>query len=283
VKAVLPFMGGVAYTSALWVLLTQTDKLILTKILTLKEYGYFALAIAVANGVTILHNPIGNAILPRMTFLLSQGSETDMINLYHKATQFVVVIIFPVVGVIALFSYPLLYSWTGNAIAAHAAAPVLTWYALGNGILAVGAFQYYLQYVHGKMRLHVFNTTINAVFQIPVFVFATLKYGAVGAAEAWFALRLISFFIWPPIVHHAFAPGIHRRWVLQDIMPPFLAVTAVFVAARWFFNDALFESSRIQGFSMLFAVWLLAFSVCIFAAGEVRKTCVGFVQRYVAG
>ena len=41
--------------------------------------------------------------------------------------------------------------------------------------------------------------------------------GAYGAALAWFALRLVSFLIWPPIVHSRLAPGINGRW-LYDIL-----------------------------------------------------------------
>jgi hypothetical protein len=38
-----------------------------------------------------------------------------------------------------------------------------------------------------------------------------------GAAIAWFVLRVVSFAIWPTIVHQRLAPGIHGIW-LRDII-----------------------------------------------------------------
>jgi hypothetical protein len=48
-------------------------------------------------------------------------------------------------------------------------------------------------------------------------VFAVQTKGALGAAVAWFVLRLVSFAIWPQIVHHHLARDIHGIW-LHDIL-----------------------------------------------------------------
>lgn len=51
VKPLLGFALTIAFTSSIWVLLTQLDKFILSGILALSEYGYFTLAVLVAGGV----------------------------------------------------------------------------------------------------------------------------------------------------------------------------------------------------------------------------------------
>ena len=231
-KSVLPFAGGIGYTSALWILLTQVDKLILTRVLSLKEYGYFTLVAVVANGLLTLTAPMSQAILPRMTRLISEGKEAAMISLYRKGTLVLAAAMFPLTGTIALFSTELIYAWTGDRAAADWAGPVLTWFALGNGILIVAAFQYYLQYAHGKVGLHVINSTISAVVQIPILAYAAYQYGALGVAYAWFAIRLVGFLIFPAIVHHKLAPGLHKLWLLRDVLTP--ALTAcVLMAVVW--------------------------------------------------
>ncbi len=280
IRPVLPFISGIAFTSFLWVFLTQTDKLILTHLLPLKEYGYFALAVVAANGILLLSSPISNSILPRMTLLLSQGKEVEMITLYRKSTQFVAAIIIPVSGVMALYSNYVLYVWTGNKEVALSAAPILTWFTLGNGILTVGAFQYYLQYAHGKIGLHAINTTINALVQIPIFIYATLKYGALGAAFSWFIIRLLAFLVWPPIVHRVFAPGIHLQWLTKDIMPVFLTTSVLLIL----FN-MIISNSFMCAFSrpLVFIGLLTMSSVLIFAsalsAKEVRHSMFYFIRR----
>jgi len=52
---------------------------------------------------------------------------------------------------------------------------------------------------------------------IPVVVYATLEHGVYGAALAWFGLRMLTFLIWPSMVHKRFGACLHRPW-LQDLL-----------------------------------------------------------------
>ncbi|GAB1234026.1 lipopolysaccharide biosynthesis protein [Ferrigenium sp. UT5] len=232
-RELLPFAMGISYTSMLWVFMTQSDKLILSHVLTLAEYGYFAVVVLIANGVLQFSAPINQAILPRLTTLLSQGRESDMLTLYRKATQYMVVAVATVSGVLALFPQQVLFALTGNHEAAQWGAPVLTWFALGNGILVVVGMQYVLQYVHGKVRMHVINTTINAAVQVPVLAYVAFNYGAAEVALTWFAIRCITFFIWPAVVHHKFAPGLHWKWLGRDVLFPLVGVILGLSLTQW--------------------------------------------------
>ena len=88
---------------------------------------------------------------------------------------------------------------------------------VGSAIMAVTAFQFYLQYAYGQLRLHVWFSLISAALSIPVAVYAVLEHGVYGAALAWFGLRMITFLIWPSVVHKRFAADLHRPW-LQDLL-----------------------------------------------------------------
>lgn len=279
IKAVLPFATGIAYTSSLWVLLTQTDKLILSHVLTLIDYGYFALVMVVANGIITIADPIRQAVLPRLTLLHSQGNEPQMLALYHKTTQYVAVVTFSVAGVIAIFSEQFLYSWTGNDEAAKWGAPVLTWFALGNGILVIAAFQYYLQCVHGQMRMHVINTTINAAFQMPILVYAAFEYGAIGVAISWFFIRLLAFAVWTPIVHKKFAPGLHWNWISHDVFPPLIAVSIVMAVAHAFIVQYGVSATRVEMFSLLVFVGIVSLVASMMATSTVRTDCLNLLWK----
>ncbi len=277
-KPMLPFAGGIAYTAVLWVLLTQLDKLILSNILPLSDYGYFSLMAIVAAGIIQLSSPISQAILPRMTFLLSQGNEREMLELYRKSTQLMTVIMFPLAGMIALFSNELLYAWTGDKEAAEWAGPILYWFALGNGVLAVSAFQYYLQFAHGKLRLHIIYTSILVSVQIPIIIYTAFEYGALGVALTWFVLRLISFIIWTPVVHNVFAPGIHLRWLLKDVFPVLLSTAFLLV----FFSSMEIDferMSRKEILSTLFGIGSVILLVNIFVSTTSRELLSDFVKK----
>lgn len=226
VKNVAPFAISIAYTAGIWVLLTQTDKLILSGTLTLSEFGYFSLVALVAGGVTMISGPISQAIMPRLTLLFSQDKKNELLDLYSKASQFVTVISLSVALMVGLYAEPLIYAWAGNHEAAEWGAKILIWFALGNGLLSISAFQYYLQTAFGELKLHVIGSTVSAIIQVPLIYYAATNYGAIGAGIAWFSFRVIWFLIWFPIVHTKFVPGFHLNWLFKEILPIVLVTTA---------------------------------------------------------
>ncbi len=169
----LKFSLTIAFTSSVWVLVTQTDKLVLSKLLPLSDYGYFTLAVLAASGVMMISGPISGALMPRMARLQAEGNEAGLIALYRNATQMVAVIAIPACLVLAFFAEQVLWVWTGDAHAAAQAAPVLRLYALGNGFLAMAAFPYYLQFAKGDLKLHLIGNAIFILLLIPSLVRAT--------------------------------------------------------------------------------------------------------------
>lgn len=218
-KQMAPFALNIAFISAITVFIGQLDKLMLSHYLTLKEYGFFTLVIILSGAIVQFFQPIGQTILPRMISLLSNGQEKEMIALYHKATQIVAIVVLSVSGIVAVFAYELLYAWTGNIEASQWAAPILFWYALGNGAVALLSFQFYMQYVHGNLKYHVKGNIYFGFVQIIVVILAVHFYGALGAGIAWFGLQTFFLLWWPGFIHSKFAPGIHKDWIFKDILP----------------------------------------------------------------
>jgi len=217
VKPIIPFAASMSFTAVLWIVLTQIDKVLLSEQLPLDQYGYFSLVALITTGILMLTNPLVQTLLPRLTVLMAEGRRDDMHGLFLAANRFVCTFLFPLAAVIALHAQPLIYAWTGDQVAAQWSRSILCWYALGSAIMAVSAFQFYLQYAYGRMNLHVWYSVVSALITVPVVVLAIHYQGAYGAALAWFFLRIVSFAVWPMIVHNRLAPGIHGTW-LRDIL-----------------------------------------------------------------
>jgi O-antigen/teichoic acid export membrane protein len=217
VRPVLPFAASMSLTSVLWIILTQLDKVLLSSVLPLREYGYFSLVALISTGLMTLTNPLVQTLLPRMTMLTAEGRLADMEALYLNASRFVCSLLFPLAGVIAFHAGDLIFAWTGDRAAGDWSRQVLPWYVAGSALMAVSAFQFYLQYAHGQLRLHVWFSLVSTALSVPLVVFAALWHGVYGAALAWFFLRLVTFLFWPPVVHRRFAPGLHKPW-LADLL-----------------------------------------------------------------
>ena len=65
-RGVWRFAGGMLGITFLATLLTQVDKILLSKLLSLSEYGYYTLAVVVSSAVFILITPITQALYPRL-------------------------------------------------------------------------------------------------------------------------------------------------------------------------------------------------------------------------
>jgi O-antigen/teichoic acid export membrane protein len=217
-KPVLKFSLSIAFTSSVWVLVTQTDKLVLSKILPLAEYGYFTAAVLVASGILIVSGPVSGALLPRLARLEAEGRHAQMIDVYRQATQLVAIIAAVLALTLAFRAEPLLWAWTGDAVLAARAAPVLTLYALGNGVLAVSAFPYYLQYAKGNLRMHLIGNALFVVMLLPLMVWAASRFGSIGAGWVWLGTNLFFLVVWLPFVHRRFAPGLNRSWYVHDVL-----------------------------------------------------------------
>lgn len=222
IKPVLKFALSVALTSGVWVIITQLDKLVLSKLLPLGEYGIFTMMVMAASGIMILSGPISQAVLPRMTALKAQDEIDALQKVYSQVTQFISVIIAPASMILAFFAEPVIFLWTGDPAIAKGGAPILFWYALGNGLLALSAFPYYLQYAYGDLKLHVTGNVIFAITLIPSIILAATHYGALGAALIWFGQNLLYLLGWTWLVHRRFMPGKHLHWLCRDVLPMFV-------------------------------------------------------------
>ena len=236
-RGVLKFSLSIAFTGSIWVLVTQTDKLVLSKILPLADYAYFSLAVLVASGVLVVSGPISGALLPRITKMSAEGDVNGLILLYRQATQLMGIVAIPSALVLAFFAEQVLWAWTGDQEILSKGPPILALYALGNGILSLAAFPYYLQFAKGDLKLHLIGSSLFVVLLIPALLWATGEYGMAGAGYAWIATNALYFIFWVPIVHRHFVKGLHTQWLIKDVsmilIVSLVAASIAHVFVKW--------------------------------------------------
>lgn len=278
-KPVLKFSLVIAFTSSVWVFVTQIDKLVLSKLLTLSDYGYFTLAVLAASGVMLISGPVSNALMPQMTRLQAEGDERGLIKLYRNATQMVAVITIPLCIVVSVFAEQILWAWTGDMHASLQAAPVLRLYALGNGFLTIGAFPYYLQFAKGDLKLHLVGSMIFLCLLVPLLTWATWTYGAIGAGYAWLSANAIYFIAWIPLVHRRLVKGLHKQWLLFDVgqiaIPGILITGAISKATT-------LPDSRLEVVLYVGLICLVSISLLFAFTNNLRGKIISFIKYRIA-
>jgi O-antigen/teichoic acid export membrane protein len=276
-RGVLKFSLSVAFTGSVWVFVTQSDKLLLSKLLPLTDYAYFTLAVLAASGGMVVSVPVSSALLPRLTRLSAVGDEAGLVRVYRNASQLVSVIAIPVALILALFAEPLLWVWTGDVGIAHKAAPVLALYALGNGVLALSAFPYYLQFAKGDLRLHLIGSALFAGLLLPALVWATRVYGINGAGYVWLSANSAYFLLWIPRVHARFAKGLHAQWLVKDVG----LIVVVTVAAAFSLHELVpLPQERVR---LVAAIALAGLATLIIAAAGSSWVRLAVSDRFAHG
>lgn len=215
-QSALVASASIAFTSGMWVVIQNFDKLLLSRLLRLEDYAFFMIALAVANSINLLNAPILQLTQPKFTIYLESKSEEQFPRLYAQITQVVTALMVGVAGTLAVFSQEVLFVWTANEVIAKNAGPILYWYAIGAGIVGVSSVPFQVQFALGKMKLHVIGNIIFGLLLIPGIVITATHYGAVGVGAYWCFLSLFWLLIWIPFVHRRLLPSIGIRWYARN-------------------------------------------------------------------
>jgi O-antigen/teichoic acid export membrane protein len=225
----LRFTMGISFLSVAWIVMSQTDKLLLSRMLSLSDYGHFTLAALGSSAIMLASGPISTALLPRLSRLHAEHKAVARDALYRTATRLVAAVVFPIAMTMALFAYPILLAWTGDSVLARETQYVLSLYSIGNAFLVMAAFPYYLQYAHGSLKLHMYGSLLFLAFLIPALIWLTGTYGMTGAGVAWLTVNLVYLLAWVPVVHRRLLHKQHLDWIVRDVLMP--AVVSLLVLA----------------------------------------------------
>lgn len=264
----LHFSLSIAFTSTAWAIISHTDKLLLSKYLSLADYGYFTMATLGASAVLLITGPISSALVPRMTRLQAENKDSELIALYFRATQLGTAIATSACMTLVFFGYEVVFSWTGDANLSRHVAPILRIYAIGNLLVALATFPYDLQVVKGSLKKHVQGNFIFIFFWIPLVAWSTFNYHAMGAAYTWLFLNALYFATWVPITHDQFMKNLHRKWLMQNVVPIILAGTTIAFAIRLFVNA---PSNRDENLILILTAGLSITFFCLLSSAPGRK------------
>jgi O-antigen/teichoic acid export membrane protein len=262
------FALTMALVGACWVLVSQTDKVLLSGLMTLAEFGEFTLATTAAGAVLLATTPLSAVILSRMTALLAKNDYKAFQRMYSYSTQWLGLIAWPLAAMLSLHAERILFVWTGDSLLATSATPVLRLYAMGNGVLAVSAVAYVGQFARGELRLHVLGSAVFLLLLLPLILWSTSHFGAIGAGWVWLLLNLAYMLIWLVLTHRTHGPYPYSRWLCHDVLP--LGLLAFATAALG--GLLPWPEQRIWLMGQLALLGLLTQAVTVLGASWARET-----------
>lgn len=266
------FAAGMMATTFLAILLTQVDKVLLSKLVSLEAFGYYTLAGTVATTIGMLIAPVTQAFYPRFTELVAKGDSQALVHAYHRSAQLVTVLAAPVALMLVFFGENLLILWSGDAALAREVAPLLALLAAGTLLNGLMHIPYMLQLAHGWSSFAVRVNLMAVAVLVPAILWATPRYGGIGAAWVWVLLNTGYILIGIHFMYRRLLPNEKWNWYWGDVALPILAAT---VAA-----GGLSLLQPVQAGKLVEFGWLFAYGLCIFGAAitmtpQLRSLMVG--------
>jgi O-antigen/teichoic acid export membrane protein len=223
-KKLLYFSSGIGLTSMLWVVISNADKILISKLVDLSQYGDFIAATALANGILILNTPISNIVLPRLTILHEEKKDFLYREMYKFSTQLLSIFSLSASVFISIYAKEILIIWLNETVTDNMVG-ILRLYAVGNSITTLTAMAYYLQFSIGKLKYHIVGSIGFLVITTGLMYIFIKNFGIIGSGYAWVISNAIYFILWIPRVHKKYLNGIHLKWMYQDILKPLIFAT----------------------------------------------------------
>ncbi len=228
------FARSVAAIALVAIMFTQLDKVILSKMLSLREFGAYMLATALAGGLYVLIAPLFNVIYPRFSFLVASGNETGLRQLYRVGTRLFATVLFPLAFVMSAFARDLVRVWTGDEPLAESVGAVLPVLSVGTALHGVMYFPYALQLAYGLPRLALQISLLLLVGLVPLTIILASQFGAIGGAMAWLILHITYVLLGTWLTHRRLLTDIGAQWLLQDVARPLVVSALIVLTAHYF-------------------------------------------------
>lgn len=273
------FASGLAGIAVVSMLLTQTDKILLSTLLTLTEFGYYTFATTVAASLYALTGAVFAAYQPKLAQAVAQGvGGAGVATVYHQGCRVMAFAIIPAGAMLAVFSREIVWIWTRDQTMVAQSAQLISLLVAGNLLHGLMHMPYAAQLAVGWTRLAFIINVVAVLVLGPAIYLATSRWGAIGAAGVWLALNLGYVTIGVHCMHRKLLQGEKVRWYLSDVGMPAGAVLSVVLVARYALPDGL--PSPWQELSLA-AIGLAAAAAAFFATGAGRAQFRRFTAQLV--
>lgn len=237
IKKKIRFAGAVTAASGLSLVILQMDKIILSKVLTLENFGYYSLAaIAAATAFAPIVSSISNTVYPLLSQSVAVGKAENTVVIYHKSCQVMSVVVVPITVFLATFSQEILRFWMRNETVAAKTEKILSLMVISIGISCLKVIPYNVQLAYGWARLSFYSNLTGVIVLIPTIFFGAYRNGAIGAAIGLIIFRVLDILLTVGIMHRKVLKNEFIEWLSKDIGLPVI-VSIVFVISGKLFLD----------------------------------------------
>ncbi len=275
VRRIGRFAGGTTGIAIVSMVLTDLDKIVVSRRFSLEVFGYYTLAWRIALVLSLVSMSISRALFPALC-RLATSDHKRLADFYHRSCQLMSVLVMPAAVVVLLLGRQVVFAWTGNAVLAAKVYPIAALLTAGMALNCLATVPFALQLAYGWTALALFSNLASILISVPLLLVFTSRYGATGAAAVWLLVNFSYLFTQIPLTHRRLLRGEQRNWCLFDTGLPLLACAAV--------GSLVFALTPANGARLMDMLSIaIAFGVLTIAAAvatpEIRNRFVGHISQ----
>jgi len=278
-REVVRFAGGMVSITFLGLLLTQTDKILLSNLLSLSEFGYYTIATVLAGSLQLLVAPITQAWFPRLNQLRARNDNAGFIRTYHQGAQLVSAIMGSGGVIMIVFADLILNLWTRDPTITNNTATLARLLAMGYLLNCLTWIPYQAQLAHGMTSLAVRIGIAFVIVIVPAIIWAANNYGAVGAAVVWVILNAGYVLVSVHFIHREILPNEKMDWYKNDLAKPIVVALVATVSMSLMFPANHMKTVEQLVFVTMTSVFVFALSAL--AAPMIREAIKLQVSTYL--
>ncbi len=222
------YAAGMTATMAVVMLLTQLDKIVLSKVLSLEQFGFYSIASGIAITMAKPAPLVFSAVLPRFTQLVAVHDTAALGKTYLQSVRLTAWIVLPVAGMVIFFSGPLFDLYLNHNTHAGVIAALASVLIMGYSLHSLTYMPYALSLAYGWTRYGFNISLVACIFLLPIILFCALQFGAIGAAYGWLILNIGYLIFSIRYLHKHILPELYAEFYVANLIPGCLFILMIF-------------------------------------------------------
>ena len=205
----------------------QTDKILISKFISLREIGFYTLAVNITNVLSMISSPVSLAFYPKIVTLKTQGNDEEAAKCFHLMSQ--IINLTCSVGAFSLIFYGkyIIGFWTKNPELTENVLPYLRLLTIGMMFLINTSICILIPYISGKPIVSAKISSFGIIFIFISTLPLILKFGAYGAAYGYI-IQNICVFLAFPFCFNCYLKSEQKTWLFKDVIIPNLIIVILF-------------------------------------------------------
>jgi O-antigen/teichoic acid export membrane protein len=188
----LGFSLRMVLISALTMIHTQADKLVVSKLLPVSSLGFYSFSASIVGRASLVTNAIGEAAYPSLADLHQRRDTAELQNQYRALQDLLAYATLPVFAGLVFFATPLFTYIFGSDVAQALLVPtaLLCLGSFMNGTLTI---PYVYSLAGGRPEIAASQNFWALALVVPWTVILTLRFGLNGAAASWVLYHVFAY------------------------------------------------------------------------------------------